>query len=223
MFPNRVAKVDDLDARTTWSQVLGATPFLFAQHFALAEVLPWEPLRPCRLHAGQHDVLWLQVRMGIPHLRMQEVQGIQELLCNDLNVLKPKPTVVVLFDELVQAAAQRFKDHAEEPGVVKEGSVHPAATKLPPRISCTNSRQDLCLLLSGLSKLIDIANDLDRDLAFFVRQTRPNAPSPALECSRYLRFSTCPGSQSKCTIASCSLCPPLDESAVCRWLGVQSP
>ena len=172
MFPNRVAKVDDLDAHR-------ATPFLLAQHFValhLAELLPWKRLRPGRM--------------------------------------KPKPSVIVLFGELVKAAAQRFKDHVEEPGVLKEGSVHPAATKLPPRISCTNSRQDLCLLLSGLSKLIDIANDLDRDLAFFVRQTRPNAPSPALECSRYLRFSTCPGSQSKCTIASCSFSPSFDESAL---------
>ena len=51
-------KVDGLDARTTWSQLLGATPFLLAQHFValhLTELLPWKPLRPCRLHAGRHD------------------------------------------------------------------------------------------------------------------------------------------------------------------------
>ena len=56
-----------------------------------------------------------------------------------------------------------------------------------------------------------------------VRQTRPNVPSPARECSRYLRFSTCPGSQLKCTIASCSLSPSFDESAVAGALACKRP
>ena len=85
--------------------------------------------------------------MGIPHLRMQEVQGIQELLCNDLNVLKAKkPSVIVLTSREGSKRASCSNEIAPT-GQLRKLSSRP----LPP-------------LVQHLSKLLDIANDLDRDL-----------------------------------------------------------
>mmetsp|Transcript_47538 Transcript_47538/g.75625 ORF Transcript_47538/g.75625 Transcript_47538/m.75625 type:complete len:231 (+) Transcript_47538:392-1084(+) len=128
------------------------------------EVLPRKVAHnPCPA-LDEQNVLRLEVRVRELKTTMQKLQRLERLLGHPLDIVQPKPSEVVLLDDVIQRTSQRLKDQAKKPGVVREGVEHQAAVVLPAMILSGHVSQNLGLNLRILLVSSHVADDFDGHL-----------------------------------------------------------